>query len=130
MNAAAFGLVLVAILAAPTAILACGVCDEDKIAATYDHAVVQRAAADGDVMVYSEIAGPLDAARVKAAVGRVPGVRPDSVRVAMQPAALSFALDPNVLSPDAALLAAQRELPSETRLRRVQLRTAEPADGH
>ena len=37
--------------------LACGVCAEDKMAATYDHAVVQRAAAQKRLVVYCDVQG-------------------------------------------------------------------------
>jgi hypothetical protein len=112
---------------------ACGACVEDKVAAAYDHAVVKRAAARGDVVVFCEIggalAGPLDAAHVKAAARAAPGVMPRSVRVSVQPAALSFAVDPRVQSPQAAILAVQRALGADTRLTIVQLlpSTASPA---
>ena len=108
---------------APSASLACGACDEDKIAATYDHAVVERAAANGDVIVFCEVSGAVDARRLKQAVRRVRGVEPQSVRVSAQPAALSFAVDPKVRSPQAAVDAAQRSLASGTRLGIVRLVT-------
>ena len=81
-------IVIAAALAAiaPAASLACGACVEDKVAATYDHAVVERAAASGDVMVFCEVTGPLDAQHLKQAMRRVHGVRPQSVRVSAQPA--------------------------------------------
>jgi hypothetical protein len=107
---------------APAASLACGACAEDKIAATYDHGVVERAAANGDVMVFCEVAGPLDARRLAQAVRRVQGVKPQSVRVSAQPAALSFAVDPAAHSPQAAVAAAQRSLAAGTRLTIVRLR--------
>lgn len=128
MKAWTLGLALATFSAAPIVSLACGVCDEDKIAATYDHAVVHRAAADGEVMVYCEISGSLDAERVKAVLARVPGIRLDSVRIAAWPAALSFALDPKVQLPDTAILAAQRELSPEMRLRRVSFQSDETPD--
>ena len=100
---------------------ACGACVEDKIAATYDHGVVVRAAADGDVMVFCEVTGPLDARRVKDAVRRVPGVKPRSVRISLEAAAVSFAVDPSTRSPQAAVEAAQRTMPVDVRLRIVRL---------
>jgi hypothetical protein len=111
---------------APSASQACGACIEDRIAATYDHRVIDRAAARGDVMVFCAITGPLDAQRLKQAVGRVRGVLPQSVRVSAQPAALSFAVDPRVRSPQAAVDAAQRSLASGTHVSIVRLRG--PAD--
>jgi hypothetical protein len=106
---------------APTAARACGACVEDKIAATYDHGVVERAAASGDVMVFCEVTGALDVQRLRAAVQRVRGVAPQSVRVSAQPAAMSFALDPRVLSPRGAVQAAQRSMALGTRLSIVRL---------
>ena len=109
---------------APHASRACGACIEDKVAATYDHAVVERAVAGGDVMVFCDISGPLDAARLKTATGRLRGVRPHSVRVSMQPAALSFAVDPRLQSPQAAVDAAQRGLAPGTHLAIVRVLAA------
>ena len=68
-------------IAAPAAVWACGVCIEDKVAATYDHAVVQRAAATGKAMVYCEIHGSLDTRRWQGAARQVRGLDPASVRV-------------------------------------------------
>lgn len=87
---------------------ACGACDEDNIAATYDHAVVERAATRGDVMVFCAVTGPIDTRRLAETARRVRGIQPDSVRVSAQPPALSFALDPRVQSPQAAVDAVQR----------------------
>lgn len=79
---------------------ACGHCREDKIAATYDHAVLMRAARNGHVVVYAEILGPVAGAGValKAAIGRTlaaqPGIDAGTVRVSLDPPAASFACDP------------------------------------
>jgi hypothetical protein len=104
-----------------SASLACGACAEDKVAATYDHAVVRDAAASGDVMVFCAVGGPLDAARLKAAARGVRGVRPRSVRVSAQPAALSFAIEPKFQSPQAAVDLMQRAAAPGTRLTIVRL---------
>jgi len=106
---------------APAASLACGACVEDKVAATYDHAVVEHAAASGDVMVFCEVTGPLDAQHLKQAMRRVHGVRPQSVRVSTQPPAISFAVDRRARSPQDAVGAAQRSLVPGTRLVIVRL---------
>lgn len=95
---------------------ACGVCDEDKVAATYDHAVVERAASKGRVVVFCEVRGPLDARRLRAAARRVKGIDPASVRTSAQPAALSFALDGGRRSPQAAVDALQALAPHGTQL--------------
>jgi hypothetical protein len=109
-------------LSAPAA-WACGVCIEDKVAATYDHAVVQRAAANGNAMVYCDIHGPLDEGRWRAAASRMRGVDPASVRVSMQPEAISFALDTARQSPQAAAAALQKAVPG-SRVAIVRLVTA------
>lgn len=87
--------------------LACGTCAEDKIAATYDYATTQRATASGKVMVYCELAGAWDAARLRRAAAQVRGVDVRTLRVAKEPAAASFAFDPHQQSPQAAVLALQ-----------------------
>ncbi len=99
---------LAAALAAPTVTLACGVCIEDRVAATYDHAVVTRAAAEHRVMVFAAVdgRGPAKslAASAQRAAGQVAGVDRASVRAAAEPAAaVSFALDPRAQTPEAAL---------------------------
>jgi hypothetical protein len=88
----------------------------------YDHGVVEHATARGDVMVFCKVTGALDAPRLKEAVRRVRGVEPQSVRVAAQPAAMSFAVDPRVRSPQAAVAAAQRSMAAGTRLSIVSVR--------
>ena len=76
---------------------ACGACDEDKIAATYDHAVIDRAASGHHQVVFVAVDGPVDAAkigrRVAAAASKVPGVVSGSLRTSLSPTAFSFALD-------------------------------------
>ncbi len=101
---------LVATLAASTVVLACGVCIEDRVAATYDHAVVTKAAAEHKVMVFAAVDGhgPAKALAASAgqAAGRLAGVDRSSVRSAAEPAAaVSFALDPRAQTPERALSA-------------------------
>jgi hypothetical protein len=97
-----------ALAAAPEA-RACGVCDDDKVAAAYDHAVVTGAIARRHVVVFAEVAAPgdLDAAvgRLRQEARRMHGIDRASVRAAASPAVLSFALDPGVRSVAAALAA-------------------------
>ena len=91
---------LAAALLAPAAVLACGACVEDKVAATYDHAVIEKAHARGSAVVFIEPHASSDAARIATAVAaaarRAPGVDPASVRVSVEPLAVSFALDGRV----------------------------------
>ncbi|MGZ3196817.1 MAG: hypothetical protein ACXWCO_10370 [Caldimonas sp.] len=100
---------------------ACGVCDEDKIAATYDHAVVQRATSRGRVVVFCEVRGPLDAKRMRVAARRVKGLELASLRTSAEPAALSFALDSARQSPRAAVDSLQALAPRGTQLAIVRV---------
>jgi hypothetical protein len=80
---------------APPAASACGVCVEDKVAATYDHAVIERAAAKGQQVVFVAVDGPVDGDAVgrKVAKAHVKGVVAGTVRVSAAPTAFSFVLD-------------------------------------
>ncbi len=102
-------LVAIAALAAASEALACGACIEDKIAATYDPAVVAQAAVRHRVVVFAAVEGPgdpdADAKALAAAAARVPGVDRTTIRTAASPRALSFALDPRAASPEKALAA-------------------------
>jgi hypothetical protein len=100
---------------------ACGACVEDKVAATYDHQVVQRAEAAGDIVVFCEIEGAPDLQRLSQVARRQPGIRAASVRTSANPAAISFAVNPNRLSPQAAVDAAQRSLGDGARLTILRL---------
>ena len=101
-----------ALLALPLAAGACGFCDEDKIAATYDHAIAAKATGRGHVVVYVAVEAAADAAtlarRLKAAAPHVRGIDPASVRFAPAPPSLSFVLDPRVRSPADALAAVRK----------------------
>lgn len=94
--------------------LACGVCIEDKIAATYDHAVVMRAVASHQMLVFGEIEGAADMKAATDAIARtapqVRGVDRKSVRISMSPAAFSFALAAGTQAPDAAVAELQKRL--------------------
>jgi hypothetical protein len=117
---ALLALALLAALA-PGASRACGACDEDKVAAAYDHAVVQGAAARGDVVVFCAVQGSGDVQRLKRSTQRLRGVRPDSVRASAEPPSLSFVVDPKLRSPQAAVAAAERAAPGGTRLTIIRL---------
>ena len=89
----AMHLALAAAALAPfTSAQACGACAEDKVAATYDHAIASRAASQGRTMVFCEVRGPFDARRLKAAAMRIDGIDPASLRTSANPATVSFAL--------------------------------------
>jgi hypothetical protein len=92
-------IVLVLLLAANAAALACGYCVEDKIASTYDHAVVLKALGAGHHVAYFHLDGPLgkdEATRrtLQAAAESVAGVDKGSVRIALETLTIAFAFDP------------------------------------
>lgn len=92
---------------APRQGIACGVCIDDKVAAVYDHAIVQRALTTGRVVVFCEVAGPRQpdvlAPQLRRAARGLPGVDPASVRASEELPVLSFALDPAARTPAAAV---------------------------
>jgi len=93
---------------------ACGVCNEDKVAATYDHEVVRRANLQGRVMVFCEVRGALDFRRLKAAATSIGGIDVASLRTSTNPSTVSFALDGRRQSPQAAVNALQAMAPGGT----------------
>ena len=126
MRAAALALAAAGVLTLAPA-RACGVCDEDKVAATYNHAVVQRATLQGRVMVFCEVRGPLDARRLQAVASRVKGLDSTSLRTSADPATLSFALDSTRQSPQAAVSALQVLAPPGTQLTIVRMKAVAAA---
>ena len=88
--------------------LACGFCIEDKVAATYDHAVVTRALAHGQDVLFLEIAQSELVSKEQwrhfvAAVKATAGVQRGSIRTSLAPATLSFAWDRSAGPPATAL---------------------------
>lgn len=75
---------------------ACGYCVEDKIAACYDHAVIQKARGAGNEVAFFALQGnPLqDAAKLRKQVESERGVVRGSARISIESGALSFAYDP------------------------------------
>ena len=100
------------------AALACGHCVEDRIAAVYDHALVQRTQANGQQLAYfawHSKAATNEARRLQMvrSVSALPGIVPGSTRVSMQPEALAVAFDPRRSSReaiDATVLAGLRKM--------------------
>ena len=78
--------------------VACGYCVEDKIAATYDHAVITRALANGRHVVFFHVDGAAvsRAALEQAASGR--GIEKGSARISPDALTLSVAFDPKRIS--------------------------------
>lgn len=101
--------VCASLLVLPLAAQACGICLEDKVAATYDHEIVTKATASRNVVVFAAVEARVETAmlgrRLKSATSRVRGIDGASVRFAAAPPSLSFALDPKVRTPEDALAA-------------------------
>lgn len=105
---------------------ACGVCIEDKVAATYDYAVVTKAEAMHHLVVFCEIIGAVEmeplTARIVALAPRVRGIDRGTLRTSASPAAISFALDPAVQAPASAVADLQKQLRTQgVRLRVVRV---------
>ena len=113
--------IAVASLLAFSPVQACGVCNEDKVAATYDHAVVRRATLQGRVMVFCEVRGTFDSRQLKAAASRITGIDAVSLRTSTNPATVSFALDSRRQSAQTAVNALQATAPRGTELVIVQV---------
>ena len=109
----------------------CGLCDEDKVAATYDHAVISRAAAARQTVVFVGVDSPVEpqafAKRVASAASQVRGVLGGSVRTATAPVTFSFVLDPAVQTPAAAVAELRRALNAESGLRILRIVSAPPS---
>ena len=78
---------------------ACGACAEDRVAAVYDHAVVEGAARRGHGVAFLALEGslPFDGQRgraVRAALAAATGVDRGTVRVSVENASCSAAFDP------------------------------------
>jgi hypothetical protein len=102
MNLAAAGLAaLFTILAVPAT--ACGYCVDDKVAAAYDHVVVERTLAQGHEMAFFSLELAQPATRdtdpaIRRAIERIPGVDRARRRVALEAGGLSLAFDPKRVS--------------------------------
>lgn len=94
---------------------ACGACAEDKVAAVYDHAVVEGAARRAHGVAFLAIEGPvpMDARLgrdVRAAIGSVAGIDRPRIRVSLEFAACSAAFDPARASVEAIVAEVNRRL--------------------
>jgi hypothetical protein len=82
-------------LIASASALACGACVEDKVAATYDHAVISQANAKHQQVLFVALDGPDPASaarRITAAASNVRGVEAKTLRTSASPAAFSIAV--------------------------------------
>ena len=112
---AAIPLLALLLALASTAASACGYCVEDRIAAVYDHALLQRAQASKHELAYFAWDGPMtrNAAsrqQLQALLEGTPGVDKGSARVSMEPAALALAFDPQRSSAEAIGAALRKKL--------------------
>ena len=82
------------LVAASTAALGCGYCVEDKIAATYDHAVVTRAMAQKHYVAFFHVDGDATPRVLEEAIYAVRAVDAKSVRISPDRLTVSFAFDP------------------------------------
>ncbi|MEP6609804.1 MAG: hypothetical protein ABJA83_14165 [Burkholderiaceae bacterium] len=103
----------------------CGICDEDTVAATYDHAVVARAAAGRQTVVFVAVDAAVEPhafeRRIATVAPRIRGVVRNSVRTASAPLGFSFAMNPATQSPAAAVAELSGLLHVEPALRIVQI---------
>jgi hypothetical protein len=100
----AFLLAVSAISVALTAIEAtvaeaCGHCHGDKVAAVYDHEVLQKAKREGKHVAYAEVIGAvpddmLARDTLRSAIAATAGIDKSSIRVSSNPAAVAFAFAP------------------------------------
>ena len=81
----------------PTAVHACGACVEDKVAATYDHAVIHAAIAKHRQVVFVAVDGAIDVKKIGAQIAvvapKVHGVVAGTLRTSVAPPAFSFGVD-------------------------------------
>ncbi len=104
------------------AVLACGYCVEDKIAAAYDHAVVARALGQNHHVAFFHIDGTLAPGEgtrraLEAIVESTAGVDRGSARVSVDTATMSFAFDPQ----DAPLARVHRSLEKKLAAKKLSL---------
>jgi len=83
----------------PMLAMACGHCEEDLVAAVYDHDLVLRSQSLKQRIMYMAWDGPVarddaTARRLLQEAARATGVTHGSVRASVQPAALSVAFNP------------------------------------
>ena len=109
------GPLFMAILLISAPAIGCGYCDEDKIAAAYDHALVAQTLARGHDVAF--IAYEVRTKKSKQgedamrhAIERIAGVDRGSVRIAIDSGSLSLAFDPKRLPPGTLAAALDREL--------------------
>ena len=98
--------------ASTSAAQACGYCVEDKIAATYDHAIVERALGHKHQVVFFHVEGEAGRHALEVAAAAAPGVDRGSVRVSADALTLAVAFDPQRTSLAALQSSIERKLAS------------------
>ena len=111
-----------ALLSAAAAAQACGFCIEDKIASTYDHALVTLALAQKHHIAFFHIDGPVLPGEgtkrwLESAAASTAGVDKGSARVALDTLTISVAFDPRRSS----LIAVQTALEKKLAARKLSL---------
>lgn len=109
------GFALVTVLAMPVSSLACEICVEDQVAATYDHAVVAQAEAAAHFVLFTAVRGKTagtasSQTTIRSAIASVAGVDRSSIRLSAAPPAVSFAWNPKGLASGAVLRAINKRL--------------------
>ena len=104
--------------------LACGYCVEDKIAATYDHAVVTHALAQKHHIAFLHVEGRANRKALENALYSAPGVDRGTVRVSADLLTVSFAFDPSKATLGAIHARAEKKLAPE----RISLMPVEVMD--
>jgi len=107
--------------------LACGICVEDQVSATYDHEVLIQAEGNGHDVLYTAVRGrsagsPRSHAVIRRVLADVAGVDKDSIRLSGLPPAASFAWDSKHHASGAILRAVNGKL-AKSGLTLVALRT-------
>lgn len=102
-------------LFAANAVLACGYCVEDRVAAVYDHALTQLTHQRKHQLAFFSWDGPIardevSRRKIVALAESVAGVDKGSVRVALEPAAIAVAFDPRRGSASSIAVALQQRL--------------------
>ena len=109
----------------------CGVCVEDRMAATYDHDLVIGAMDRGHQIVFTDVTSRelarTEWALLSWAVQSVRGVMKGSVRTSKSPMALSFEIDPKATSDATAIKEINRRMGKQP-IRVSLIRTMSPRE--
>lgn len=93
--------------------LACGYCVEDKIAATYDHAVITKALAQKHQVAFLHVEGTANRKVLENAIYSASAVDRGTVRISADLLTVSFAFDPSKATLGAIHARAEKKLAPE-----------------